>query len=165
MRLPRLIIRVTPFFEPSCRLSGDPILGFGLGLEPSDVLLLAAWMGGDHIPFVPQLERLRDGRRFPIQDCATPSRARLDTPKALIGYAEMPVPHPDQGCHRRRRLRWSKDIRADYVSVAEAVRPVICHSGQRGETNHIVILVVTLRDVDFGASATPIVFRFPLHRW
>jgi hypothetical protein len=29
--------------------------------------------------------------------------------------------------------RWSQDLRADYVSVAEAIRPVICHSGQRGE--------------------------------
>jgi len=75
--LRRLTIGVAPFFEPSFRLSGDPILGFALGLEPADVLLLAAWMGGDHIPFVPQLDRLRDGRRFPIQHCAAPSRARL----------------------------------------------------------------------------------------
>jgi hypothetical protein len=63
MRLPRLIIRVTPFFEPSCRLSGDPILGFGLALEPANVLSLAARMPCEHIPFIPQLEGLRDYRR------------------------------------------------------------------------------------------------------
>src|ERR1700737_1385548 len=39
-----LIIRVAPFFQPSLRLSSDQILGFGLGLERADVLMLAARM-------------------------------------------------------------------------------------------------------------------------
>ena len=57
-----LITRVAPFFEPSFRLSDDPILGFGLSLEPADVFVLPAWMRGDHIPFVPPLDGLNDRR-------------------------------------------------------------------------------------------------------
>jgi hypothetical protein len=49
------IIRVALFFEPSLRLSGDPILGFGLALEPANVLSLAARMPCEHIPFIPQV--------------------------------------------------------------------------------------------------------------
>jgi hypothetical protein len=43
---------VASFFEPSFRFLPDPAFGFGLGLESADVLVLAAWMGGDHIPFI-----------------------------------------------------------------------------------------------------------------
>jgi hypothetical protein len=50
-------------FEPRFRLSGDPILGFALGLEPADVLLLPARMPCEHMPFIPQLDGFNDYRR------------------------------------------------------------------------------------------------------
>jgi hypothetical protein len=78
----RVIIRVALFFEPSLRLSGDPILGFGLALEPANVLSLAARMPCEHIPFIPQL--LSDYRR------GRPGHRALSAPAQLRRRRDAP---------------------------------------------------------------------------
>ena len=46
----RYSICIAPLPEPCLGVLGDPVLGLGLGLKASDVLLLAAWIGSDHMP-------------------------------------------------------------------------------------------------------------------
>ena len=58
--------------RPSFRLCGDPLLGFGLALEPANVLILAARMPCEHMPFIPQLDGLSDYRRGRLGERAPP---------------------------------------------------------------------------------------------
>ena len=67
----------SPVFEPRFRLSADPTLGFGVCVEPANVLSLAARMPCEHIPFIPQLlsdyRRGRPGHRALKRSCPVAS--------------------------------------------------------------------------------------------
>jgi hypothetical protein len=73
--------------RPSFRLCGDPLLGFGLALEPANVLIVAARMPCEHIPFISQL--LSDYKRGRLGHWVSP---------LLPGFgAERISPNPRRG--------------------------------------------------------------------